>query len=76
METQFEPMGVGRILDRSFSMYRKNFVRFLTIVAVVQIPMALVGLLVLESAMSVQTSGSSTPPYGLAIANGLLVFVG
>ncbi len=42
METmQFEPMSVGRIFDRAFLIYRNNFLRFITIVAVIEVPLAL-----------------------------------
>jgi hypothetical protein len=42
---EFEPMSVGQILDRTFRLYREDFVHFVTIVAVVQVPLGLVGLL-------------------------------
>ena len=42
METmQFEPMSVGRIFDRAFAIYRNNFLRFVTIVAIIEVPLAL-----------------------------------
>jgi hypothetical protein len=42
METmQFEPMSVGRIFDRTFAIYRNNFLRFVTIVALIEVPVAL-----------------------------------
>jgi len=40
----FEPMSVSQILDRAFRLYRANFVRFIAIVAVVQIPIGLIML--------------------------------
>jgi len=42
----FEPMGVGQILDRTFSLYREKFVRFIAIVAVVTVPVALLSFAV------------------------------
>jgi hypothetical protein len=42
----FEPMSVGQILDRTFLLYRNHFVRFLAVVAVVQVPLALVSILI------------------------------
>lgn len=39
---QFEPMSVGGILDRTFTIYRENFVRFLVIAAVVYVPIGLI----------------------------------
>lgn len=41
---QFEPMSVSRIVDRTFTLYKQNFLRFITIVAVIQVPLALVSL--------------------------------
>jgi len=38
---RFEPMTVGRILDRAFRLYRENFLRYVTIAAVVQVPAGL-----------------------------------
>jgi hypothetical protein len=37
----FEPMSIGGILDRTFRIYKDNFIRFVTIVAVIQVPIAL-----------------------------------
>jgi hypothetical protein len=43
METRrFEPMSVSRILDETFSIYRGNFVALITIVALIEVPMALI----------------------------------
>jgi len=41
---QLEPMSVSEILDGSFKLYRNNLIRFVAIVAVVQIPVGLVSL--------------------------------
>ena len=41
----FEPMSIGGILDRTFRIYRDSFVRFVTIVAVIQVPIALLTLI-------------------------------
>jgi len=38
------PMSVTQILDRTFSLYRQHWPRFLAIVAVVQVPISLIGL--------------------------------
>ncbi|MHC4518958.1 MAG: hypothetical protein ACYTAS_10245 [Planctomycetota bacterium] len=54
-QQQFAPMSVGRILDRSFMIYRRNFVRFITIVALIQIPVALI------SAVSMSFRGGGIP---------------
>lgn len=40
-EADFEPMSVGGILDRAFRLYRQSFVRFLAIVAIIQVPLHL-----------------------------------
>jgi hypothetical protein len=39
---QFEPMSVGQIIDQTFKLYKMNFVRFITIVAVIYIPIGLI----------------------------------
>lgn len=41
----FEPMSTGGILDRTFKIYKNNFVRFITIVAIIQIPIALLTII-------------------------------
>jgi len=38
---EFEPMSIGRILDRTFRIYKSNFIRFIAIVAIIQVPIAL-----------------------------------
>ena len=38
---ELKPMGYGGILDQTFELYRQNFVLFAGIVALVQIPLAL-----------------------------------
>lgn len=40
----FEPMSIGRILDQTFKIYRENFIRFVTIVAVIQVPIGLLAI--------------------------------
>ncbi len=56
-DVQFEPMSVGGILDKTFRLYKKHFIRFLTIVAVVQVPLALISLAVIVPMTSGSTSG-------------------
>ena len=41
----FEPMSIGRILDRTFKIYKDNFIRFITIVAIIQVPFALLTII-------------------------------
>ncbi len=38
----FRPMSVGQIFDRTFSLYKQNLVRFITIVSVVTVPVWIV----------------------------------
>ena len=44
------PHGVGELLDGAFSLYRRNFLLFAAITAVVQVPFAMLQLLVYELA--------------------------
>jgi hypothetical protein len=39
---QFEPMSVGQIIDRAFRLYRRNFLQFIVIVAVILVPITLI----------------------------------
>jgi hypothetical protein len=43
-EHHFEPMSIGRIIDRSFRIYRVNFIRFITIAAIILVPISLLQL--------------------------------
>jgi hypothetical protein len=67
---QFEPMSVGGILDRTFTIYRENFIRFLAIAAIVYVPIALLqissGYLLLSSIDAEQNM--VTPTEGLVPA--------
>jgi len=47
----FEPMSIGRILDNTFRIYKDNFIRFVTIVAVIQVP---ISILVIISTSALQ----------------------
>lgn len=58
----FEPMSIGRILDTTFRIYRDNFIRFITIVAIIQIPLGLfsiVSLSLVRSSVPVIQKNSS-----------------
>jgi hypothetical protein len=55
---QFEPMSIGGILDRTFRLYKNNFVRFITIVAIIQVP---ISLLMLVSTSLMQRGVSIQP---------------
>ncbi len=39
---QFEPMSVGQIIDQTFKLYKMNFIRFITVVAVAYVPIGLI----------------------------------
>ena len=54
------PLTVGEILDRAFRLYRNNFLKFLGIVAVTQVPASLLGLLVTATLTTEQTFNPST----------------
>jgi len=43
-EQRFEPMSIGRILDRSFRIYRANFIHFIAITAIILVPISLIQL--------------------------------
>jgi hypothetical protein len=59
METvQFEPMSIGRIFDLTFNLYRRNFLRFITIVAIIEVP---VGLISIVSTSSVSRAFARRP---------------
>ena len=63
METiQFEPMSVGRIFDRAFAIYRNNFLRFITIVAIIEVPLALFSV-VSRSWLGVRTPGRQSTTF-------------
>lgn len=40
----FTPMSVGQILDRTFRLYRQHFLRYITIIAIIQVPMSILGV--------------------------------
>ena len=57
---QFEPMSIGGVLDRTFRLYKNNFVRFITIVAIIQVPITLLMLV----STSLMQRGASIQPAG------------
>ena len=59
--TPFEPMSIGQILDRTFILYKNHFVRFLAVVAVVQVPLALVSILITTGLHSTLLAGDAGP---------------
>ena len=70
--TQLTPMGIGEILDATFRLYRKHFLRFVTIVAVMIIPLGLLQLLV-SGAIIAETRGGEGP--GPTFFVGILVIL-
>jgi len=54
------PRGMGELLDQTIRIYRRNFLKFIGIVALVQIPISLLGLL----SGLLATSGFSNPQFG------------
>ena len=44
---EFVPMSVGQVLDRTFKLYKESFLRYVAIVAVVQVPITLLALLLI-----------------------------
>ncbi|MBN2313501.1 MAG: hypothetical protein JXM79_06195 [Sedimentisphaerales bacterium] len=80
----FEPMSIGRILDQTFRIYRQNFICFVTIVAVIQVPISLLmivsttglhrGVPIRQSSDSGQSSyGEPEPAVALFGAAGMVV---
>jgi hypothetical protein len=75
-ERVFEPMSVGQILDRTFRIYREDFLHFVTIVAVIQVPVALLRLAVprLVAAFVPAGGGASGGAVVAAVVGGLVAF--
>lgn len=81
MEQQqaFEPMSVGRILDKTFQIYRNNFIRFITIVALIQVPFALLNLVftsILVTPASAETSVEMTIQPAAVVGIGITALLG
>ena len=79
MAPSLEPMTVGGILDRTFFLYRNNIVRFLAIVAIVQVPLALLQLVMQKaildggSAMAMSLSVAFIAMFANQLSQGALV---
>lgn len=58
--SRLHPMSVGQILDRAFSLYRQNFALFAGIVAVLQIPLAIINGLIAATAPQPVTTGANS----------------
>jgi len=74
--SEFAPMSVGQILDRSFRLYRTNFVRYVSIVAVMQVPVFLVSVvltILLVGTLLAGGHGGGRSTAGAAIVPGMVV---
>jgi hypothetical protein len=78
-EIRLQPLTMGQILDRALRLYRNNFLKFLGVAALVQIPAALLGLLPLGLGSLENSSLANDPslffPVMLASLGGILVVV-
>jgi hypothetical protein len=76
---QFEPMSVSGILDRALRMYRDRAIRFIAIVAIVQVPLGLavsIGMALFEALFvgAVMAGDRSQGPPLALVATGLFAF--
>jgi hypothetical protein len=74
MEPSFEPMSIGRILDQAFRIYKNRFIRFITIIAVIQIPISLISVLI-QMLFVEQDSGGKTAAAIAALSTLPLIFL-
>ncbi len=75
-ELQLRPMGIGDILDADFRLYRRNFLTFVGIMAVVQIPIALLNVTAFPGVSANFTASAMEGPTAnpaAVIYSGLLV---
>jgi hypothetical protein len=79
-----EPLGVGELLDRAIRLYRNNFLKFIGIVSIVQIPLTLIQLLTSYLMISSSSEmiygetdilGTYTAGLGATILTAILSFV-
>lgn len=78
--SHLQPVGVGQILDRSFALYRQNFALFAGIVAILQIPLAIINGLITATTQQPPTTGTNgsvhfssfSGPIGASAGTGLL----
>jgi len=64
--TQFQPMSIGQILDQAFRIFRQNFVQFVTIVAVVEVPLILLQVLALMGVQPAVAEDGTVHPEAIA----------
>lgn len=67
---QLQPLSIGQLLDRAIRLYRRNFLTFIGIIALVQAPLSLlgfgVGLITVNNMAEVLDSGASqTDPFAI-----------
>jgi hypothetical protein len=60
-------MSIGQLFDRTFRLYRQNFVRFVTLIAVVQVPIGLLTILPIWGMQSLATGLQSPDPKALPV---------
>jgi hypothetical protein len=71
--TVLRPYSLGELLDQAIRLYRRNFVKFLGIMAIIQVPISLLQLLVSFFVFQglAEVSMASTPPSEQLIARSL-----
>ncbi len=75
METyQLAPMTTGEILDRSFRLYRSHFIRFIAIVAIVYVPIALLSTVLQHVVLTASRGGEDM--VGLRVVGSLVLAFG
>lgn len=71
-----QPRGMGQILDQAIRIYRRNFLRFVGIIAVVQVPLTLVQMAMSYLTVSGLTTDLSSPGSSLDSLFGPGYFIG
>jgi hypothetical protein len=69
---------MGQIIDRSLRLYRRNFLKFMGVGAIVQIPISLLTLLTTLATLAPNQASTSPDPavVGIAMFVGLVVLIG
>jgi len=77
---ELQPRSMGQILDQAIRIYRRNFLRFVGLVAIVQVPLALLQMglsyLTLSGLLTGMLSPTSSTEYGLPYTLGPGYFLG
>jgi len=66
--SHLRPLGMGQLLDQAIRLYRRNFLQFIGITAIVQIPLGLLQMgssLLTLSGLSFPSDFDTTPPQGI-----------